>query len=149
MKPVTEVVYSSMPLDESQNIFQSVLAKQSCSVCVCVCVCMCVCAFVFVCVCSRASVALSLSLSLILIQIWLSALYSDGDGVRSSEGDSQRNEQEVKGQRFSTLSVLPLPQPLWLLIIHTKRQAEGTEARQRGVAEWTGMGPLFERLHEF
>ena len=32
MKPVTEVVYSSMPLDESRNIFQSVLAKQSCRV---------------------------------------------------------------------------------------------------------------------
>ena len=32
MKPMTEVVYSSMPLDESQNIFQSVLAKQSCSI---------------------------------------------------------------------------------------------------------------------
>ena len=32
MKPMTEVVYSSMPLDESWNIFQSVLAKQSCSV---------------------------------------------------------------------------------------------------------------------
>jgi hypothetical protein len=27
MKPVTEVVYFSMPLDESQNIFQSVPAK--------------------------------------------------------------------------------------------------------------------------
>ena len=27
MKPLTEVVYSSMPLDESRNIFQSVLAK--------------------------------------------------------------------------------------------------------------------------
>ena len=32
MKPVTEVVYSSMPLDESQNIFHYVLSKQSCSV---------------------------------------------------------------------------------------------------------------------
>ena len=32
MKPMTEVVYSSMPLDESRNIFQSGLAKQSCSV---------------------------------------------------------------------------------------------------------------------
>ena len=32
MKPMTEVVYSSMLLDESRNIFQSVLAKQSCSV---------------------------------------------------------------------------------------------------------------------
>ena len=32
IKPVTEVVCSSMPLDESRNIFQSVLAKQSCSV---------------------------------------------------------------------------------------------------------------------
>ena len=32
MKLMTEVVYSSMPLDESQNIFQSVLAKQCCSV---------------------------------------------------------------------------------------------------------------------
>jgi hypothetical protein len=32
MKPMTEVVYSSVTLDESQNIFQSVLAKQSCSV---------------------------------------------------------------------------------------------------------------------
>ena len=31
-KLMTEVVYSSMTLDESQNIFQSVLAKQSCSV---------------------------------------------------------------------------------------------------------------------
>ena len=31
MKPMTEVVYSSMTLDESQNIFQSVQAKQSCS----------------------------------------------------------------------------------------------------------------------
>ena len=29
---MTEVVYSSMPLDESRNILQSVLAKQSCSV---------------------------------------------------------------------------------------------------------------------
>ena len=29
---MTEVVYSSMPGDESRNIFQSVLAKQSCSV---------------------------------------------------------------------------------------------------------------------
>ena len=27
MKLMTEVVYSSMPLDESRNIFQSVLAK--------------------------------------------------------------------------------------------------------------------------
>ena len=32
MKPVTEVVYSSTPLDESWKLFQSVLAKQSCSV---------------------------------------------------------------------------------------------------------------------
>ena len=32
MKPMTEVVYSSMTLDESRNILQSVLAKQSCSV---------------------------------------------------------------------------------------------------------------------
>uniref|UniRef100_A0A8C8GCQ6 Ciliogenesis-associated TTC17-interacting protein n=1 Tax=Oncorhynchus tshawytscha TaxID=74940 RepID=A0A8C8GCQ6_ONCTS len=32
MKPVTEVVYSSIPLDESRNIVQSVLASQSCSV---------------------------------------------------------------------------------------------------------------------
>jgi hypothetical protein len=32
MKPVTEVVYSSMPLDESRNIFQCVLTKQSCSI---------------------------------------------------------------------------------------------------------------------
>ena len=32
MKPMTEVLYSSMPLDESRNIFQSVLAKQSRSV---------------------------------------------------------------------------------------------------------------------
>ena len=31
MMPITDVVYSSMPLEESQNIFQSVLAKQSCS----------------------------------------------------------------------------------------------------------------------
>jgi hypothetical protein len=31
MKPVNEVVYS-IPLDEFLNIFQSVLAKQSCSV---------------------------------------------------------------------------------------------------------------------
>ena len=31
MKPVTDVVYSSMPSEESRNIFQSVLAKQSCS----------------------------------------------------------------------------------------------------------------------
>ena len=31
MKPMTDVVYSSMPLEESRNIFQSVLAKQSCS----------------------------------------------------------------------------------------------------------------------
>ena len=31
MKAVTDVVYSSMPSDESLNIFQSVLAKQSCS----------------------------------------------------------------------------------------------------------------------
>jgi hypothetical protein len=31
MKPMTDVVYSSMPSDESLNIFQSVLAKQSCS----------------------------------------------------------------------------------------------------------------------
>jgi hypothetical protein len=29
---VGNVVYSSMPSDESQNIFQSVLAKQSCSI---------------------------------------------------------------------------------------------------------------------
>jgi hypothetical protein len=32
MKPVTVVEYTSIPLDESQNIFQSVLEKQSCSV---------------------------------------------------------------------------------------------------------------------
>jgi hypothetical protein len=32
MKWVTEVVYSAMPLDESRNIFQSVLANLSCSV---------------------------------------------------------------------------------------------------------------------
>ena len=32
MKLMTEVVYSSTPLDESRNIFQSVLAKPSCSV---------------------------------------------------------------------------------------------------------------------
>ena len=32
MKPVTQVVYSSMPYDESRNIFHSVLAKQSGSV---------------------------------------------------------------------------------------------------------------------
>ena len=32
MKPVIEVVNSLMPLDESWNIFKSVLAKQSCSV---------------------------------------------------------------------------------------------------------------------
>ena len=32
MKPMTEVIYSSMPFDESRNIFQSVLAKQSCNV---------------------------------------------------------------------------------------------------------------------
>ena len=32
MKPMTEVVNSSMSSDESRNIFQSVLAKQSCSV---------------------------------------------------------------------------------------------------------------------
>ena len=31
MKPMTDVVYSSMPLEESKNIFQPVLAKQSCS----------------------------------------------------------------------------------------------------------------------
>ena len=31
MRPVTDVVYSSMPSEESRNIFQSVLAKQSCS----------------------------------------------------------------------------------------------------------------------
>ena len=31
MKPMTDVVYSSMPSEESWNIFQSVLAKQSCS----------------------------------------------------------------------------------------------------------------------
>ena len=31
MKPVTDEVNSSMPLDEYWNIFQSVLAKQSCS----------------------------------------------------------------------------------------------------------------------
>ena len=30
MTPVTEVVYSSMPLDESQNTFLFVIAKQSC-----------------------------------------------------------------------------------------------------------------------
>ena len=29
-KAVTDVIYSSMPLEESRNIFQSVLAKQSC-----------------------------------------------------------------------------------------------------------------------
>ena len=32
MKPLTEMVYSSMPFYESWNIFQSVPAKQSCSV---------------------------------------------------------------------------------------------------------------------
>ena len=31
IKPVTDVVNSSMPSDESRNIFQSVLVKQSCS----------------------------------------------------------------------------------------------------------------------
>jgi hypothetical protein len=31
MKPVTDVVYSSMPSEESRNMFQSVIAKQSCS----------------------------------------------------------------------------------------------------------------------
>ena len=31
MKPVTDVVYSSLPLEESQKTFQSVLAKQSSS----------------------------------------------------------------------------------------------------------------------
>jgi hypothetical protein len=31
MKPMTDVVYSSMPSEESQNIFQYVLEKQSCS----------------------------------------------------------------------------------------------------------------------
>jgi hypothetical protein len=31
MKPMTDVVYSSMPSDESRNLFQSVLEKQSCS----------------------------------------------------------------------------------------------------------------------
>ena len=31
MKPLTDVVYSSMPSEDSQNIFQFVLAKQSCS----------------------------------------------------------------------------------------------------------------------
>ena len=31
MKPMTDVVYSSMPSEESWNIFQSLLAKQSCS----------------------------------------------------------------------------------------------------------------------
>ena len=31
MKPVTDAMYSSMPSEESWNIFQSVLAKQSCS----------------------------------------------------------------------------------------------------------------------
>uniref|UniRef100_A0A8C8GAW8 Pentraxin (PTX) domain-containing protein n=2 Tax=Oncorhynchus tshawytscha TaxID=74940 RepID=A0A8C8GAW8_ONCTS len=31
MKPVTDVVYSSTPSEESQNIFQSVLTKPSCS----------------------------------------------------------------------------------------------------------------------
>ena len=31
MKPVTDVVYSSMPSDKIRNIFQSVLTKQSCS----------------------------------------------------------------------------------------------------------------------
>ena len=29
VRTVTEVVYSTVPLDESQNVFQSVLAKQS------------------------------------------------------------------------------------------------------------------------
>jgi hypothetical protein len=32
IEPMTEVVFSSMPLDESRNIFQSVLAKQFCSI---------------------------------------------------------------------------------------------------------------------
>ena len=31
IKPGTYVVYSSMPLEESRNMFQSVIAKQSCS----------------------------------------------------------------------------------------------------------------------
>jgi hypothetical protein len=31
IKPMTDVMYYSMPLEESRNIFQSVLAKQSCS----------------------------------------------------------------------------------------------------------------------
>uniref|UniRef100_A0A4W5LR58 Uncharacterized protein n=1 Tax=Hucho hucho TaxID=62062 RepID=A0A4W5LR58_9TELE len=31
MKPMTDVVYSSMPFEESRNIFQSVVAKQCCS----------------------------------------------------------------------------------------------------------------------
>jgi hypothetical protein len=31
IKPVTDVVYSSIPSKESRNIFQSMLAKQSCS----------------------------------------------------------------------------------------------------------------------
>ena len=31
MKPMTDVVYFSMPSEESRNMFQSVLAKQSCS----------------------------------------------------------------------------------------------------------------------
>jgi hypothetical protein len=32
MKQVTDVVYISLPLGESRNMFQSVLAKQSCSI---------------------------------------------------------------------------------------------------------------------
>ena len=31
MKPVSDMVYSSMPSEESLNLFQSVLAKQSCN----------------------------------------------------------------------------------------------------------------------
>ena len=31
IKPVIDVVYSSMPSEEFRNIFQSVIAKQSCS----------------------------------------------------------------------------------------------------------------------
>jgi hypothetical protein len=31
MQPVADVVDSSMPSEESQNMFQSVIAKQSCS----------------------------------------------------------------------------------------------------------------------
>ena len=32
MKPMTEVIYSSMPLDEYQNMSHAVQAKQSCSI---------------------------------------------------------------------------------------------------------------------